>query len=172
MKQIIITLQILLLFTGCKDIFKDDVLTLELEPNYSEQIKLNGYYYHFDSISTNVVVWVFYRNGIVCFVGTGKTLVDIENAFQNKESLNNIYTNKSAWGLYQLKNDSIITNGLFIYPGELRRISTISKGTILNDTTILFNLSIRSNNTINLRNDTLHFKQFNPKPDSTNVFIK
>jgi hypothetical protein len=161
-----------LFLTGCKDIFKDEELTLGLVPNYSDQIKINGYYYQSDSITTNVVVWVFYRNGIVCFLGTGRSLGYFENAFQNKEALSNIYANKSAWGLYQLNNDTIITNGLFLYPGELRRISTISKGTILTDTTILFKLSIKSNNTIYLRNDTLHFKQFSPKPDSTNVFIK
>ena len=165
MKRIIFILHIVLLFIGCKGLFdrKDDELSFVKTPNTSDKIRLDGYYYNYDFVSTHIVTYFFYRNGIVLFWGTTNSIEHFEEILNDEMVVNKIRAHKSSWGLYQLNNDTIITNGLFVYPGELRLISNISKGIILNDTTIMFNSSVKSNNSVRLRNDTLHFKQFSPK---------
>ena len=174
MKRIIFILHIVLLFIGCKGLFdrKDDELSFVKTPNTSDKIRLDGYYYNYDFVSTHIVTYFFFFFGIVLFWGTTNSIEHFEEILNDEMVVNKIRAHKSSWGLYQLNNDTIITNGLFVYPGELRLISNISKGIILNDTTIMFNSSVKSNNSVRLRNDTLHFKQFSPKPDSTNVFIR
>jgi hypothetical protein len=51
----------------------------------------------------------------------------------------------------------------------------VRAGQILNDTTFVIAESYRMNEgkktEVKERNETYHFKQFNPKPDSTNRFI-
>ena len=49
----------------------------------------------------------------------------------------------------------------------------LDKGEIQNDSTFLITKSIRSKTGEEKElNEIYHFKQFSPKPDSTNVFVK
>ncbi len=171
MKRIIFILQILLLFTGCKDMFrKDDELSFVKTPNTSNKIRLDGYYYKYID-SDRVNIRIYYQNGVVYSTSKFNDL----NSFEKKITDGNEITRESIkiqWALYLIKEDSIFTNGLAILSGALYFSEMFSKGIILNDTTILFKETKFSNGNIDSYNDTLHFKQFNQKPDSTNVFIK
>ena len=67
MKRIILILQILLLFTGCKDIFrKDDELSFVRTPNTSNKIRLDGYYYKYIN-PDRVGIRIYYQNGVVYY---------------------------------------------------------------------------------------------------------
>lgn len=171
MKRIILILQMLLLLTGCKDLFrKDDELSFVRTPNTSNKIRLDGYYYKYSDLN-RVVISIYYQNGVVY---SNSKFSDL-NSFETKVNDGNGITSESIkiqWELYLIKEDSIFTNGLAILSGALYFSEMFSKGIILNDTTILFKETKFSNGNIDSYNDTLHFKQFNPKPDSTNVFIK
>lgn len=171
MKRIILILQILLLFTGCKDIFrKDDELSFVRTPNTSNKIRLDGYYYKYIN-PDRVGIRIYYQNGVVYYTSKFNNL----NSFEETVNDGNEITHESIkiqWAIYLIKEDSIFTNGLAILSGALYFSEMFSKGIILNDTTILSKETKFSNGHIEYFNDTIHFKQFSPKPDSTNVFIK
>jgi len=52
----------------------------------------------------------------------------------------------------------------------------VREGDIINDTTFVISVSYRmkkgKKTEVKARNETYHFKQFSPQPDSTNNFIK
>jgi uncharacterized protein YxeA len=61
MKRIIFILCIVLLFIGCKGLFdrKDDELSFVKTPNTSDKMRLDGYYYNYDFVSTHIVTYCF-----------------------------------------------------------------------------------------------------------------
>jgi hypothetical protein len=81
---------------------------------------------------------------------------------------------KYVWGVFKINNDSIIYERWL--PTEIRYKSYTYKGVIINDTT--FNITERFRlvnglkDEFELRDETYHFRQFSPKPDSANNFIK
>lgn len=169
MKHIFIPFILIFVLISCKNLFKDDEeLSFEKTPNTSNKIRLDGYYFH-DIKSEGTGVNIFYQNGTVFFSGRLESLESFENKIITGDVVGK---SKSQWGLYLLNADTILTNGLALLSGTYHYTETFSKYLILNDTTILFKETKFSNGNIDSYNDTLHFKQFNPKPDSTNVFIK
>ena len=173
MKRIIFILHIVLLFIGCKGLFdrKDDELSFVKTPNTSDKIRLDGYYYKY-IVPDKVGIRIYYQNGIVYSTSKFNDIKSFEKKANDGRNEITRESIKIQWGLYLIKEDSIFTNGLGIVSGDLHFSETFSKGIILNDTTILFKETKFSNGYIDSYNDTLHFKQFSPKPDSTNVFIK
>jgi len=171
MKKIILILQILLVFVGCEGLFrKDDELSFVKTPNTTDKIKLDGYYYKYID-PDRVGIRIYYHNGIVYSTSKFNNL----HSFENKINDGNEITRSSIkiqWGLYLIKEDSIYVNGLAILSGALYFSEMFSQGIILNDTTILFQETRFADGSIDYYNDTLHFKQFSPKPDSTNIYIK
>jgi len=167
MKKIILILQILLVFVGCEGLFrKDDELSFVKTPNTTDKIRLDGYYY---IKSDGVGIDIYFQNGIVLFSGWLDSLESFEDQIKSGELVG---SSKPQWGLYLIKEDSIYVNGLAILSGALYFSEMFSQGIILNDTTILFQETRFADGSIDYYNDTLHFKQFSLKPDSTNVFIK
>lgn len=79
---------------------------------------------------------------------------------------------KDYWGIFNIKNDSIVFERWYPssggpFPAYLR------SGKILNDTTFVITKSFRSKigNEEQQLNETYHFRKFSPKPDSTNIFV-
>ena len=96
--------------------------------------------------------------------------------FEKKVSDGTFYTNnkdyKSTWGIFKVVNNVVMIERV-IGSGGLRGLAFIDYGEILNDTTIhIYKNEDPYTNVSSVKDDTLHFKQFSPKPDSTNVFIK
>jgi hypothetical protein len=169
MKRLFFILQLLLLLTACKDIFwKDDQLSFVQTPNTTEKIRLDGYYYWRQYEPERVGVNVFYQNGIAFSFG----LSDSTEIFENELLMGNLTFNaKLHWGLYYIKEDTLFKNGFAVSSGGFYYIENFSKYLILNDTTIIWKERFSSANKF-YYNDTLHFKQFGIKPDSSYVFIK
>jgi len=170
MKKVLFILLTITSFMSCKDLFTDDELTFIKTPNESSSLRMDGYYY-FNLKPDGVVVIVYYQNGVVYLPGQGANLEYFENKFK---SHNNAGSIKANWGLYIIKSDTLFTNALgsFSGMGVYHYTNYFSKDLIMNDTTILSLETKFYDGTIHYYNDTLHFKQFSPKPDSTNVFIQ
>ncbi len=172
MKRIIFILCIVLLFIGCKDLFvrKDDELSFVKTPNTSDKIRLDGYYWWYNEPKYKCVgVNVFYQDGVAFSFG----LSENTEVFENELLMGNLtFNSKLHWGLYYVKEDSLFKNGFGVIAGTHYISETFSKYLIVNDTTILFKETKFSNGHIYTYNDTLHFKQFSLKPDSTAFIIK
>ncbi|GAB1415276.1 hypothetical protein MASR2M117_06820 [Paludibacter sp.] len=172
MKKIILILQILLVFVGCEGLFrKDDELSFVKTPNTTDKIRLDGYYYwwHIEPKYKYVGVNVFYQNGVAFSFG----LSDSTDNFENELLMGNLtFNSKLHWGLYYIREDSLLKNGFGVLAGTHYISEVFSKYVILNDTTILLKEKRFADGSIDYYNDTLHFKQFSPKPDSTNIYIK
>ena len=147
----------------------DEKLTLQRKDFTGNELKTNGYYYYC-STQTNVTSVLFlYRNGIALSSGgyLSHTLDSIE-----KKIINQKFDSKTHWGVFVVNGSSIIYEK-WIGSTGFRACLGKSTGNILNDTTIHFTEWYNSeyNQTYPI-DEVWHFKQFSPKPDSTNSFIK
>jgi hypothetical protein len=171
LKQVMICLIFLTLLFGfrCNKIEKeDDVLTLKREGYTGSTLKFDGIYYLETENFEGPLFqrYAIYRNGIIRHLGGSKTKED--PIFLSGKS-------KFDWGVFQI--DGAVIKFERWYPssgGPLK--AYIRSGEILNDSTFLITESYRMQGgrktEIKERNEIYHFKEFSPKPDSTNTFIK
>lgn len=113
-----------------------------------------------------------------------KNSFDKKNLFELDKSVKDIFNlekknpTQYSWGLFNVKNNEIkIERWTSASGGKYPTQMLI--GEILNDTTIYFHTKIGDypvgfgKNKKNVKiNEIYHFRQFSPKPDSTNIFIK
>ena len=175
--QLLIILSLLCLASNCsKDkIFKDDVLSIPKLPYNGNQLRIDGYYYEIGVDGYLYPEYFFYSNGSLIYIGGRYSPNTIDTELE--------YFIKSPNYIDDAKNDKL-SGGLFIIDGVSIKFEKwypssggglpayIRSGVILNDTTFLISKSVRSKTGEEKElNETYHFKQFSPKPDSTNVFI-
>ncbi len=168
MKLLIIEMvMILTIFSCSKDEFKDDELTLKKKPYTGNQLRINGYYCQNAPNIEWTRVFFFYNNGIIL-------QSYIENATGNFEIVTNY--SKNRYGVFEINSNIIRFEKWYPSSGFEGLHAYVSEGTILNDTTFVINVSYRmkkgKKTEVEAENETYHFKQFSPKPDSTNSFIK
>lgn len=175
--RILILLSILSLASNCKKESLDDRLTLQRTDYTGNQLRIDGYYYQKQD-NKYYTLYILYRNGIIVYAGGGyseEELLELEGKFANSNFHKSIIECKDNWGVYLIEDTSIkfekwypVSDG--IYHAYVR------SGKILDDTTFVINESYRFQNGIKTEtqtlNETYHFKQFSPKPDSTSSFIK
>ncbi|MBW7845753.1 MAG: hypothetical protein H3C45_08955, partial [Bacteroidia bacterium] len=81
---------------------------------------------------------------------------------------------KSNWGVFKIEGNFIQFERW--YPSDPPLKAYVRAGTIINDTTFLITESYRMQDgkktEVKTRNETYYFKQFSPKPDSTNTFVQ
>lgn len=158
-----------LMINNCKDSFQDEKFTLIKRPYNGNELKIDGYYYKYRNENL-VSVYIFYSNGISFTTGWDYNKAKFEEMINSGTlaSNSNIYN----WGLFIIEDKTVEVEHYFT-KDDLNSRVYIKSGMILNDTTIHFTKYMRSNGTeVEAINDTFHFKQFSPKPDSTNRFIK
>jgi hypothetical protein len=158
-------INIMLLFYACKD----EELLLSKIPYLGNELKIDGYYYK--QSSAHFRIFFFYMDGImtdyVDLSSTDLQQVDDKIPFIYEE----IKDDKLRWGVFVINGDIIQYSGWGTsVGGGLPAGKCI--GTIENDTTFCITKSINSDGREFERNDVYHFRQFSPKPDSTNNFIK
>lgn len=177
MKNLLILFLIMSLFSCCGkfSVSKSDSLTMIKRPFNGNQLRIDGYYYqlynnqYFDAM-------IFYQDGTIITPGGVKESIEdmdnyITNSFLKKEDYKNVMY---WWGVFIIDNNNISFE--MWYPSEAPYKAFISEGKIINSTTFLITKRYRLVNGMqtNIKeiNDEYHFKQFSPKPDSTNNFIK
>jgi hypothetical protein len=148
-------------------------------PYFENKLRIDGYYYSniawYDKYidRTYIGIAVFYRDGF-CIHTWGEPINhDTLGYIENDILLNDTYINKiknepTHIGVFQITYPDIQFEAW-----EFRTDPFSHFGTILNDTTFViykrFNNRTKQTYSENL---TYRFKQFSPKPDSTNVWIK
>ncbi len=154
----------------------DDKLTLEKKPYIGNQLRIDGYYYKMDISSNTIgVTYFFYEDGTLLH-GGGWPYEDqfegLEASFRIENWYNIIKKHKLAWGIFQVEWNEISFERWYPSSGGPSP-AYVRSGVILNDTTFVITKSIRSKTgEENELNETYHFKEFFPKPDSTNSFVK
>lgn len=173
--QLLIILSLLCLASNCsKDkIFKDDELSIPKLAYNGNQLRIDGYYYQ-EKDGNFFSLYCFYKNGVILYLGGGFTsvqIISLEDRFKNGSFYHDIKNYKDYWGVFNIHQNNIMFEKW--YPSSGGGLPAyIRSGVILNDTAFLISKSIRSKTGEEKElNETYHFKQFSPKPDSTNVFI-
>jgi hypothetical protein len=156
---------------------KDDKLILPKENNLSNKLNLNGYYFtksNNNPKANNIFdVFFLYENGIILYVGSleKNDELTISNYINNEILLfKSIYKSKLGWGLYTIKDNSIKIETWSPSSGG-KVITTTTIGTILNKNSYKITEEIGKRKNFYYE-EIFEFRQFNPKPDSTNNFIK
>jgi hypothetical protein len=150
-------------------------LSMAKTPYTGNELRIDGYYYSNPTTENNIGIAVFYRDGVCMHLFERPESQDTLDFIENEILLNNtlmsrLWSTPSNIGVFQINEKSIEFETWIAG----RDITTFSHfGEILNGTTFL--LTKWTNNdqgksySVNL---TYRFKQFSPKPDSTNNFVK
>ena len=165
--KIVIILAMLFNLLNCgKD--RDDKLNLIQQDFNGNQLRLDGYYFtQIESYNGFIYPrYTLYQNGIIRFLGGPNTLDNIIFSSANY---------KTNWGIFNIENDNIQFERW--YPSSGGPLEAyVRVGKILNDTTFHITETYRLLNgektQYRLKDEIYHFKQFSPKPDSTNNFIR
>jgi len=172
MKRIYLFISILIIIScSCDKLFPDDKLSLQRTDYTGNDLRMNGYYYtYYNPNSTNV--YFMYRNGIILRVSSFSTqnLDEIEKEMVSDYKY--LYDTKSLWGIFVIDGVKIQYERWVSSTGSGLR-AALSSGYIENDTTFhITETYFNSTGETRQGNEVYHFKQFSPKPDSTNVYIK
>jgi hypothetical protein len=141
-------------------------------PYSGDELRIDGYYYSnivYDHDNYRGLI-VLYRDGfcINVLVNPGN-----QDYIENEILLNDTYINEMKNTPTNIGVFQIIYPNIHLETWEYRTDPTSYFGKIINDTTFIINKRVnnRTEKTYS-ENLTYRFKQFSPKPDSTNVWIK
>jgi hypothetical protein len=155
----------------CSKLVSDEKLTIPRKDYLGTELRTDGYYYEINNDLTSI--YFLYRNGIILYAYSyrNKTLEEIESEIisQIKEGQK---IHKSRFGVFIVEGNTITIEQWAASTGFSLPVVR-SYGTIQNDSTFLVTKTY-SSETQKERSANLlyHFRQFNNKPDSTNVFIQ
>ncbi len=168
---------VVLVCNSCVPFFQrfDDPLTIKKQSYIGSKLKLDGYYYtmYNDKIQN---VSFLYRDGVLYNCGGyienhSKVAEYIEREFLRSNGYKEI---SAGWGVFQIKEDSIWIESWFDLDGPEK--AYMQSGIILNDTTFviteIYKKKRGKKKGLEDRNKVYHFREFYPKPDSTNSFVK
>jgi len=160
-------------FTSCEQCRedKDDDLCSSREVLNSDIIRKLGYFYDEYGNGAYREIYFFYNNGVIMTPGVieSQYFEDLTPFWNANNFFNSYQNNKLNWGIYSIQ-DSMIRIERW-YPSEVYFPVFRSTGRILNDSTFVINhISRCDGSEASSRNEIWHFKQFSPKPDSTNSF--
>jgi hypothetical protein len=159
---------------------KDEELRLNRIPYTGSELRTDGYYYS----QTNMYICditFLYRNGIIIHAtwswDKNKPIEEIEKEMVNK--YNELYKSQYEWGVFKVEDDKIEYE-MFENPGLIFCGMAVyrSLGLIEKDTAFLIKQILHSHecsgttSLFSTPDDRYHFRQFSPKPDSTNSWIK
>ena len=180
MKAKICMLCFMLFLYSCKNIFIDDKFSIKCVPYTGSELRIDGYYYKKwlweEGNKRFIDYFIFYSNGVSA---TGhmeaENLCDVENRLANWSDNKWLKDNIYIWGPFSIHDDKLIMQ--FYEPSDYlsKRVLELS-GTILNDSAFyLEKITLAcTGKEITGRffaTGEYCFKQYSPKPDSTNNFI-
>lgn len=170
----ILILTFLHLLCGCSYLFKDAELSLAKEMNTSKSLRLDGYYINYPKCGTSnpYRLAFLYADGSFSLVfAADSSRLQIDTLLRSEVARDNFRKNKTYWGVYQIREDSIIYEKWYHSSGY-DKIVIRSSGLICNDTTYVVTL-IESfhDRSERVAQDTFYFRKSHFKPDSINTFI-
>lgn len=159
-------------FSSCSKWHDDEKLTLPKQPYLGNELRTDGYYYQTGEKA--IIVAFLYKDGTMILAGSipAQEIQQREEMFKSGEFYEHIKNNKTCWCVYRIEDRNIKTN-YWVSPRPFR--CYFQEGAILNDTTFVIQRYYKMENGEKIEetetNRTYHFRQFSPKPDSTNMFI-
>jgi hypothetical protein len=165
----ILTLFFLTLPSCIKEKFSDDKFVTSKTEYTANQLRIDGYYQSKSEKEDYYYLCVFYRNGIVLLPGVAYE----PNSYIAKLVDNFNHEIKTFWGLFIIENGKITIE--YYKPKMIEGLPAyLRTGEIINDTTFILKEEKRSKDDTEFKiiSETYLFKQFSPKPDSTNKFLK
>ena len=183
MKVKICLLFFVLCLCSCKKIFQDEEFSLKCVPYTCSKLRIDGYYYQKrhgieDDNRKFIEYYIFYSNG-VSTKGSRETenISDVENSIATRSDNKYLPNNLYVWGPFSIHENKMRMQYYEISDYLSKRVLELSC-TILNDTTFSLDKihlvgtgKDVTNNYTFITIGEYHFKQFSPKPDSTNNFI-
>jgi hypothetical protein len=168
MKKSFFAVIMMFLFFSCKD----EELLLSKIPYTGNELRIDGYYY----LQENEKTWIrfFYGDGVILVFNFGFPTYNLDTVdCKIAEEYEKRENEKLRWGVFSIAR-SIIQYSKWGYSVGAGLTSHKCMGTIENDTTFCLVKSIYYTGRIGDfdDNERYHFRQFSPKPDSTNNFIK
>ena len=157
-----------------KDFFiKDRDFSMKAIPYTGNELKINGYYYkNKDKDNEYSRVMIFYANGILLNVNI--STVEIEDRLKATDFTKRYRDCMACWGPFNINNSVFQFEFYAIFGNNWH--TCIAHCKILNDTTFnIENITFSKTGKVVEIEDfpgKFHFKQFSPKPDSTNNIIK
>lgn len=170
----LIFIAVLLLSCACceKEFHK---LRMPKTPYTGNELRIDGYYYSNKTKDNNIGIALFYRDGVCMHLFERPESPDTIGFVENDILLNNtllsrLWSTPSNIGVFQINKTTIEFETWMAG----RDIITFSHyGQILNDTTFLLTKWTNNDSGKSYSEKlTYRFRQFSPKPDSTNTFIK
>lgn len=178
MKQLLLLLSLCILIT-CKTPQK---LSIDHGDYLGDDIRMDGYYYYFDGNKFND--FFLFTNGVY-YGGPGMgSITDLDSSPLDSmdEEIREYHLFRERhlplqyeWGIFSIEELEIQIERWIPSSGNYGYPTQILEGKILNDTTILFHTQIGDGSgKKKVKNIDMiyHFRQFSPKPDSTNIYIK
>ena len=168
-------------FSSCKKMFEDEELSMERVDYTGTELRTDGYYYYRyqyydsreDSLYDWFIPWFLYRSGVWLYGGAWgySRMEEVEKKFEDGSFYDLCKDDKLLWGVFQI-SDSVIEFEGWDSGEHLSKPTVKQYAKIVNDTTFCeCSKRPQKGENVKLGND-FHFKQFSPKPDSTNRFIK
>jgi len=178
MKRYLIIIFVFMVLVSCeKWPWQPDKLHLEKSDYNGNELRIDGYYYLRYGRDLNYVsIFFLYQNGIILYGGSflSDKLPDKEKEYLSVNWYEGIKDYTHRWGLYNIEGNRIKYERWVPMEGTDRAYTF--EGEILNDTTFVITESYRikrgKEKEWEIENEVYHFKQFSPKPDSTNNFVK
>jgi hypothetical protein len=178
MKKFFFYFLILISYASCQKLITYKDFILKKTPYTGNELRMDGYYYRYHECyrgNNCIDVSCFYRNGIL--LDMGGAALSLEEADEYIRRLfiagsQNPNYEYLRWGLFVIDNQIIKIE--CYYPNDnITKWTYIREGVILNDTTFrITSIYFPDKDEIFKANETYHFRQYSPKPDSTNNFIK
>lgn len=172
---LLLLMSVITITNTCEKMTQDNNFSLNKSVYTGNELRIDGYYYFMTENNLHYT-YFFYENGIIIHGGGNapntSPIEFIETQFKSESYLKALKDHKTAWGIFQINGNKIEFERW--YPSSGGPLpSYIRSGEILNDTTFVITKVNRSDGSEEKTlNETYHFKQFSPKPDSTNNFIK
>lgn len=179
MNLMLVIMTLAMLFYGCESLIeklfgKDEELTFIRTDYVGTELRTDGYYYFKNKGSDSTYkynIYFLYKNGVVLYCGNPSQdeLITREEDFKNGQFNKYVRKSASSWGLFKI--DSTIIQFETLQGGPFR--TYIDSGRIINDTTFVLIKRKSSYGSYEIKlQGTYNFKEFSPKPDSTNIYIK
>jgi hypothetical protein len=151
----------------------DEQLSLQRTRYEGDDIRLDGYWYHWHMYSDLQLVYFLYRDGTLldasCYFGEGE---DPEDAIRSAEWQRAVQERRFCWGVFVVDSDRIFlekwtppVNGGH---GVGRKVGVIFDREHIHVDSVL---SPSTGEATELDQDW-YFKEFSPKPDHSNPFVK
>jgi hypothetical protein len=156
----------------CSKIFSDAELSIQRVNYTGSELRTDGYYFRQEAEYNQTLAMFLFRNGVVL---SARAYGSLDLSIVESEMIqryNTIRNDKMGWGVFLIADNQILIEQWNASTGHSLPIIK-RKGYIENDTTFRIAETYYSDiEKTEYREFIWHFREFSPKPDSTNVFIK